>query len=200
MVKSWDSHWKVFRQLSYLVLPISFACWFVIILAITRNLLAALFLASVFSVTVSPIFVIFFTALSPAIVHGDRVPEAARECSYVVGGVDSSSDHLHGSSELENLLTEALREAFPRAHSVTSEEDTSDHGLVVKCRTRWSRESFGELVVIRCAFDSERLVHLRVESRSRLPSTRYDWGKNARNVQVVLDRLDRKLMSKTDDT
>ncbi len=74
----------------------------------------------------------------------------------------------------------AMRIPRARLRSSTSEELEVAVGMSFK--------SWGEVVRVTATAQGEGTV-LRIESRSRFPMTLVDWGKNRRNVEMVLAGL-----------
>jgi hypothetical protein len=78
-----------------------------------------------------------------------------------------------------------VAEAVPRARLDDFEEESGTIILTVP----WSFKSWGERVVLRLSEADPSTTSIEVTSRASFPLTLADYGKNARNVQQVVDWL-----------
>ena len=103
----------------------------------------------------------------------DTATEAVREF-LMPGGVEATLDHAAGvMRSLDFVKTGTVRVDSGRR--------------MVRARTRLTRDSWGEWLSIRVT-PEEASVRVRVESRGLVPQL-IDYGKNARNVAAITQRL-----------
>ena len=63
----------------------------------------------------------------------------------------------------------------------------------IKASVRMGLWSWGEAIELTVTPGSGSLVSVTVSSRSRMPTTLVDWGKNRKNVSTILYHMDRVL-------